>query len=851
MKKQGKICMLAALLVLLMLLTTLVACDGNEPLETTTFTPEATTAEETTTGDSEPPAELIDSCTVNLINGTLENGASSHQYEKGSTVTLTAKIPPNGYRFVCWADANGETVGEEKTISVTVNGDVTYKAYYEVFFGDNDAGESIMTDLSKDWAQGGINGKFTAFNGTDSTRTSFATPYLLRKGETISVSLPIDTHITCPYATDDKADTVPCEGGCELTAARLILKKNEGSETGNILTDYTLVEKATWNASGFSYTAKEDVYVMITVKYNLHGAVAFSAESEAMKEVEIRHVFEKNDDVSTDEKAIGYYWVAEIENAVTKIEANRAAIGEGVSEFFYVTDPHWRDYNAHYSPALINYLAERLDEYHVVFGGDAVEYSDQLQDAIDGEIRSFFAAMTSYTKAGESLKIMATLGNHDRNYNLNSSQQDWNNILTDRQAYELYTKQMEGWGVTTDGNPYRSYYDDEENRVRYLQFYFPGAVLKNEEPLIDESLDWAEARVRELDSSWTVVLFSHGYFSDTSPKSPEIAKRLLNLQKEADAEIAIWITGHTHADRHEILVSEDGQSALRVISLNGDSYAKKGQYTLPMTLSTVTEQSLSFIQLDKANKKIYLTRFGAGEDLTFTYGEAMEGEYDATPSCQIYIVNGKVAGNNIATVKMGEEVALVALPAPDGYAFSCWKNSKGEIVGTTATLKLTVQSSETYRAYYDDIDPTDDQYVTGQILTNYATDWQQGGFNGTFTEWAFATSANYTSRVIFAEPILLKKGQTLTVTVPEVSCPTGGCADGCTLAVGYIILEKVGDSDVGAIPADYEIVEGKWKNTYKATKDTYIVFTIKYTKHGALAFDRLDDAMKDVVVTIK
>ena len=32
MKKQGKICMLAALLVLLMLLTMLVACDGNEPL---------------------------------------------------------------------------------------------------------------------------------------------------------------------------------------------------------------------------------------------------------------------------------------------------------------------------------------------------------------------------------------------------------------------------------------------------------------------------------------------------------------------------------------------------------------------------------------------------------------------------------------------------------------------------------------------------------------------------------------------------------------------------------------------------------------------------------------------------
>ena len=102
--------------------------------------------------------------------------------------------------------------------------------------------------------------------------------------------------------------------------------------------------------------------------------------------------------------------------------------------------------------------------------------------------------------------------------------------------------------------------------------------------------------------------------------------RVLSWQASSDATIAVWITGHIHSDNSEILVSSDGSAAVRVISLNCDSYAKRGANTVQMNYSTATEQSFSFIQIDTKTQTIHLTRIGAGKDLTFSYGEAMHGE---------------------------------------------------------------------------------------------------------------------------------------------------------------------------------------------------------------------------------
>ncbi len=332
-------------------------------------------------------------------------------------------------------------------------------------------------------------------------------------------------------------------------------------------------------------------------------------------------------------KPIGAYWNAELQDGLNKIKNHRTQIGEGASEFFYITDPHWTG-NAGYSPALITYLAQELDEYHVIFGGDVIErYNAVKEDAIEKEIKAFFYAFEGYTKIGERFRIMSTLGNHDRNRSSNCP--DTNRLgITEKEAYELYYKRMEGWGVTYENDANRSYYDDAENKVRYIQFYFAGSRYgMKEDSYVDAAMAWAEETITELDDTWTVVLFTHGFFNaaegdpaEITAKDVVVAERMLNLQKNADAEIAAWIVGHNHEDRNEILMTDDGQTKLRVVSMKTDASSYLGQ----MKNGTVTEQSFAFFQLDTKNKMLYGTRFGYGDDLVLPYGQDIDVKNENT-----------------------------------------------------------------------------------------------------------------------------------------------------------------------------------------------------------------------------
>lgn len=506
----------------------------------------------------------------------------------------------------------------------------------------------------------------------------------------------------------------------------------------------------------------------------------------------------------------------------------------------------------------------------MIFGGDVIKrYNPDKEDAIENEIKAFYNAFTEYSEFGSQLKIFSMLGNHDRNFSSGAS--DRNLIIDEKTAYELYLERMEGWGVTTDGNPNQGYYDDVENKVRFIQFYFAGSQWgMPEDSYVDDAMAYVEEKVKELDSDWTVMLFTHGFFCDNkgeeneiTEKDHEVARRMLQLQAEADAEIAMWITGHIHEDRDEVLVAEDG-TKLRLVSLNCDAYKNSNSSTsFDMIPGTVTEQSFSFLQIDLANKLVYLTRFGAGEDLVFEYGQDIEGTMTFHPKKDVLIFNGEatnVAGKDVSNqgkvlASVGEQITIVADPAPAGYAFECWKDNLGNVLGTTATLTVTVGDGSIYRAYYKDIDPSNDTYVEGQIKTDI-NDWVQGSWDGSFISWVYDGSARE-SRVTFAEPVALKKGQSITATGPApVTCPNGKCEGGkCHLAIAYVVLEKIEGSDTGLLGTDYTITAKAWgvtgSQTYKASADCLVVMVIKYNTHGGLPFMLSHELMDDIVVTVK
>ena len=786
--------------------------------------------------------------TVDVVNGTFADGETTASVFAGVQVTLKSAKAPNGYAFKYWKDADGNVVGTDRTSTVTVTKDTTYKAYYELTFGTS--GTSV--DVS--WQQGGINGSFKTFNTADTGRVSFNEPIFLKKNATLRVSLPLDAEdpADCLYQVDGNGRDV-CSNGCKLCVGVMLLNKNEGGEVkdGDIIPGYTFADPtAKWADDGCTYTATEDVYIMITVKSSMHASVRkFYTDDPKLDEVEVILLNPE------DEILAGTYWEAELNDGITKIEANRKKATQGLSEFFYMADTHWPD-SAQFSPALVNYIAEKVDSRFVVFAGDVIRrYNPIKQNAIDLEINGFFGALENYTEAGEQLKIFSTLGNHDRNGS--SNQPDKNGRLTEQEAYDLYIKRLEKFGgVTVPGDPNRSYYDDTANKVRYVQFYFAGSQYGMvEDGFVDDGLSWAEGVIRELDSDWTVVLITHGVLcggegsaNEFTEKDDQIIKRILKLQGEADAEIAIWMTGHIHEDRN-ILLSDAAGNKLRLVSLNADAYGNSNSPTsYKMSPGTVTEQSFSFLQVDTANQMIYLTRFGAGVDLEYGYGANINhttstdvDEKKVYESVKVRVQNGTTEdGKTYVDVNTGTSLTVTALDIT-GHIFSHWVDKDGNIVATTKTASILVTEANTYRPVY----------TAEAGYTAVANDWFEGSYNGSMTAWAGEEHTAPKSTRLTSQIFTLKAGQTITFTYPKNVTMTNGTES--TVMMAYTILTPVEGSNTGDVFTDYTTSgSATWKKTYtnETGSDVLIVFMLK-PNDGNGGLNLSNPVLQEITYTIQ
>ena len=127
-----------------------------------------------------------------------------------------------------------------------------------------------------------------------------------------------------------------------------------------------------------------------------------------------------------------------------------------------------------------------------------------------------------------------------------------------------------------------------------------------------------DSKITELDSDWTVVLFCHSYFITYSVlpyeipnQNKEIAQHFGNLK--CNATIACLITGHSHIDE------SDSENGMLVICTTCDNHTLLVDSSITRTKGTDTEQAFDYVQIDTANRKIYCTRIGAGNDREFSY----------------------------------------------------------------------------------------------------------------------------------------------------------------------------------------------------------------------------------------
>lgn len=302
-------------------------------------------------------------------------------------------------------------------------------------------------------------------------------------------------------------------------------------------------------------------------------------------------------------KDIPSYWNDEIVNALDTAKCYGKLPG-----YIFLTDSHWRT-NAKNSPAIINYICGRLNNIPMVFGGDVIYGHSESLEGAKNEILDFYSKF--------SVRVFSTTGNHDFNREHNNNQ---DTFLTSADLYPLMYQREGGYACLEGGSDY-SYMDDYENRIRIISFLYDDTMRVS-----DNTIEWIGKRIKELPGDWTIVLVSHAYWTyrergfnlEVKSWGRELASKLLSIQNESDAKIALWQVGHVHRDYSEEI--RDGDASIRVVSTSCDNYNQSTRWGGPqMTKGTATEQTMDIVQFDRNNRKIYMTRVGAGIDRVFSY----------------------------------------------------------------------------------------------------------------------------------------------------------------------------------------------------------------------------------------
>jgi UDP-2,3-diacylglucosamine pyrophosphatase LpxH len=306
------------------------------------------------------------------------------------------------------------------------------------------------------------------------------------------------------------------------------------------------------------------------------------------------------------------YWETYLNNKMLSIATEISDIGFYGESFFFLTDIHWKE-NCKNSPAILRYLKNNLPTELVVQGGDILDIHETRGNAIN--------VLQKWVSASYGLSPVNIVGNHDDNSNGQTTATE--RFVGAGSFYQLMQSETNSFVNWVPGTNY-GYTDYNVQKIRHIYLNTGTPDLAD----IDQTqLDWLGARVRELSSDWTVVVFGHMFFTPRTADYDSlvmnsngwaVASILHTIEQEAShPQIACMISGHTHRDFADkpydtfpvICTTCDTAGNLRTGSDPNSQYVK----------GTVTEQAFDIFCIDTQHKTIKTIRIGDGSDRTFTY----------------------------------------------------------------------------------------------------------------------------------------------------------------------------------------------------------------------------------------
>lgn len=271
---------------------------------------------------------------------------------------------------------------------------------------------------------------------------------------------------------------------------------------------------------------------------------------------------------------------------------------EIAKSFYFITDLHWEK-NSKKSPELVEVIRAGTGIDGIVFCGDYIGRGyDKKADAL--------SMMQSCISSFGTDEYVAILGNHDNNKIDNPAAEEASGNETIK--------------LLNNGKFDETYFsiNDEENKI--------GCIYLNTNCFTKNSLqyEWLEQKIQSYQSDWTVLIFMHEYNEwaragiciQKGAKGILIDKLLLDNKDTIKCSLAGIFSAHTHRDYFDF-----NSIGCPIISTTCDSigvYAGcDNLYTREK--DTITEQAFDVVQMDIKQRKVFLTRIGAGVDRTYYY----------------------------------------------------------------------------------------------------------------------------------------------------------------------------------------------------------------------------------------
>lgn len=263
--------------------------------------------------------------------------------------------------------------------------------------------------------------------------------------------------------------------------------------------------------------------------------------------------------------------------------------GEG-DAFFFVTDQHW-ELNARHSPALMRYIAGHVHVPRTFCGGDTVSNSGTALEAYVQTLDNAFSG-----------DIHHVMGNHE--------------YFEDRDGNKLaYLFDM--GKANQVGNTKRHYYyvDNPQQKLRYIvlcAFSTDSGTLGT--AYDSEQITWLRDTALNVESGWTVIVFTHSLYNEYLTPSPDGADTVAAVLDAATCSVACVITGHMHRD---YVTQTPGGIPVVVTTCDkyypwiSDGEDMEPWITASRTEGTLTEQAFDVVVLNKADKQLTFVRIGA------------------------------------------------------------------------------------------------------------------------------------------------------------------------------------------------------------------------------------------------